>query len=43
MGELYTQTIVELVENYGSNWKNHDLRMPLSRIVFQILRYQPKE
>jgi hypothetical protein len=31
-----------IIETYRSTWGNHVLRMPRSRIPFQILRYQPK-
>jgi hypothetical protein len=40
--ELNTHPIMELTENYRSNWKNHILGMAYSRIPFKILCYQQK-
>jgi hypothetical protein len=34
---------VEFIENCRAYWNSHVLRMPLSRIPLQILRYQPNE
>jgi hypothetical protein len=33
---------MEFIVNYRSNWKNHVLWMPHSRIPFLSLHYQPK-
>jgi argininosuccinate synthase len=34
MKELNTQPIMEIMENWRSNWRNYFLRKPLSRIPF---------
>jgi hypothetical protein len=34
---------MEFRERHRSNWGTHALRMPRSRVPFQILRYQQKD
>jgi hypothetical protein len=40
--ELKTQPVMKFIENYRSDWKNHVLWIPHSRIPSQILHYQQK-
>jgi hypothetical protein len=42
MKELDTKPVMNLIQTHGANWKRHVLRMPCSRIPFQIQLYQPK-
>jgi hypothetical protein len=43
MKELNTETIMNFLQTYRVNWKCYVLRMPCSRILFQMLHYQPNE
>jgi hypothetical protein len=42
MKELNTEPIMNFVRTYGADWKRHALRMPRSRIPFEMLLYEPE-